>query len=437
MLNAIFVALILASVLWAAWNGTMPEMTAASSKAAKTAVVDVLFPLVGVMALWLGLMRVLRDAGAMATIARWMAPVMNRLFPEIPKDHPAMGAMIMNISANMLGLGNAATPFGLKAMQELNTLNMRPGVATNSMALFLAINTSGVAVIPTGMIAFRGSQGSLDPAGILLPSILATACSTVVGFLVIKLLQNRRGFAVENYPSDPAPEGESIADGIMGLAEAEETAELTRPTSKWGAALFAGFAFALIAILIGRAIPALNGELSGGEMTRFFLSQWLLPVFICLILLIGVMKGVRVYDSMIKGAREGFDLFVMILPFVVAILTAVGLVRASGLLSAAAGWLSAWVAVPIETIMMAIVRPLSGSGAFGVVADTFATLGPDSFAGFMVSVQNGSTESTFYVMAVYLGSVRIRAARHALPACLAADATAFFAAWFWCRMFFA
>ena len=436
MLNAIFIALILSSVLWAAWNGTMPELTAASSKAAKTAVVDVLFPLVGVMALWLGLMRVLRDAGAMAAMARWMSPVMNRLFPEIPNDHPAMGAMIMNISANMLGLGNAATPFGLKAMQELNTLNQRPGVATNSMALFLAINTSGVAVIPTGMIAFRGSQGSLDPAGILLPSILATACSTIVGYFVIRLLQNRRSFAVESYPSDPLPEGESLADGIAGLAEAETTAELARPTSQWGAALFIGFLVALIGILIARGIPALSGEMAGGEIARFLLSQWLLPVFICVILLIGVMKGVRVYDSIIMGAREGFDLFVMILPFVVAILTAVGMVRASGLLSAAAGWVGQFASVPIEAIMMAIVRPLSGSGAFGVVADTFATVGPDSFAGFMVSVQNGSTESTFYVMAVYLGSVRIRAARHALPACLAADTVAFFAAWFWCRVFF-
>ena len=436
MLNAIFIALILASVLWAAWNGTMAELTAASSAAAKTAVVDVLFPLVGVMALWLGLMRVLRDAGAMAAIARWLAPVMNRLFPEIPRDHPAMGAMIMNISANMLGLGNAATPFGLKAMQELNTLNQRPGVATNSMALFLAINTSGVAVIPTGMIAFRGSQGSVDPAGILIPSVLATACSTIVGFLVIKLLQNRRGFAAENYPSDPLPEGESLMGEIAGLSEAQETATLSRPTNRWGAALFAAFGIAMIAILVTRGIPSLSGELSGGGMARFFLSQWLLPVFIAFILLVGVMKGVRVYDSVIKGAREGFDLFVMILPFVVAILTAVGMVRASGLLSAAASAISGWVAVPIETIMMAIVRPLSGSGAFGVVGDTFNALGPDSFAGFMVSVQNGSTESTFYVLAVYLGSVRIRAARHALPACLAADATAFFAAWFWCRIFF-
>ena len=180
-MNAIFLALIVGAVVAAAFGGTMQQVTNEGIiGGARVAVLDVALPLIGQMALWLGLLRVLRDAGVMRAIARGLSPIMTRLFPEVPADHPAMGAMIMNIAANMLGLGNAATPFGLKAMVELNRLNARPGVATNAMVLFLAINTSGVAVLPLGVIAIRGGLGSLNAGGIFLPSILATACSTIV-----------------------------------------------------------------------------------------------------------------------------------------------------------------------------------------------------------------------------------------------------------------
>ncbi len=436
MLNGIFIGLIVISVLVAAFNGRMPEVMDASIESAKTAV-TVAIGLLGMMALWLGMMRVLRDAGLMAAIARGLAPLMRRLFPEVPADHPAMGAMIMNIAANMLGLGNAATPFGLKAMQELERLNRTPGVATNSMALFLAINTSGVAVMPLGVIAVRASLGSHDAAGIFVPSILATMCSTIVGVTVAKLLERRRGFAIERYADqvESAPAGETLASGIKGLDQAEGVATIRGERSPLRLLALAFFGVLLVAALVlhvGRA-PA---DASAWEITRQILSSWLLPVLMVVIVLIGFAWRVRVYDSLIQGAREGFDIFVMIIPFLVVILVAVGMFRASGALEWIATQLETFTSLPAEALMMALVRPLSGSGALGVMTEAMQTQGPDSFAGYLVSVMNGSTETTFYVLALYFGSVRIRAARHTVVACLSADLTGFVAAVLWCRLFF-
>ncbi|MGH9884319.1 MAG: nucleoside recognition domain-containing protein, partial [bacterium] len=195
MLNGIFIALFTGSVLVAAFSGTMAETNQAALDAAKNAVVVIAFGLIGPMALWLGFMRVLREAGFMRSISRALAPLMVRLFPEVPAEHPAMGAMILNLSANVLGLGNAATPFGLKAMRELETLNPRPGVATNTMALFLAINTSGVAVLPLGVIAIRASLGSTNAAGIVVPSVLATLVSTALAVAIAKGLERSRFYS--------------------------------------------------------------------------------------------------------------------------------------------------------------------------------------------------------------------------------------------------
>ena len=436
MLNGIFVGLIVISVLTAAFTGRMNEVMMASIDSAKGAVVNVAIPLLGLMALWLGLMRVLRDAGLMSGLARLLAPVMRRLFPEVPADHPAMGAMIMNIAANMAGLGNAATPFGLKAMQELDKLNSRKGVATNSMAMFLALNTSGVAVFPLGVVSLRGSLGSLDAGGIIVPSILATACSTVVGVLVAKLLQKRRAFAMERYPeTEGPPESGTLADGIAGLAQAEEVATLRGDASPWRLAVFALFGAAVAAALVlhGQAAPAGQGA---WEFTQGVLSSWLLPLLIAVIVMTGFSYRIPVYESAIKGAREGFDIFVMIIPFLVLILVAVGMFRASGALDWLAAQLQVVTSLPAEALVMGLVRPLSGSGALGVMTEAMQAAGPDSFTGYLVSVMNGSTETTFYVLALYLGSVRVRAGRHTVLACLAADLTGFVAAVFWCRLFF-
>ncbi len=437
MLNAIFVGLIVISVLTGAFTGRMPEVMNASIESAKTAV-SVALGLLGMMVLWLGLMRVLRDAGMMDALARGLAPLMRRLFPDVPADHPALGAMIMNIAANMLGLGNAATPFGLKTMQELERLNSRPGVATNAMGLFLAINTSGVAVMPLGVIAVRASMGSSDAAGIFVPSVLATMASTFAAVVVAKILERRPRFAVERYVDsvEPSAEEETLAAGIVGLDEARATAAIHAETSPLRmAGLWAFLVLVAVAVVAyARQAPA---DLNAWAITRQVLSSWLLPVLMCVIVLVGFGRRVKVYDSVVKGAREGFDIFVMNIPFLVVILVAVGMFRASGALDYIAAGLASFTSVPAEGLMMGLVRPLSGSGALGVMTEAMAANGPDSFTGYLVSTMSGSTETTFYVLALYLGSIQVRAARHTVIACLAADLTGFVAAFGLCRLFFA
>ncbi len=432
MLNAIFIALIAGSVVFAAFYGTMPEVMNAGVASANSAV-EIAIGLLGLMALWLGLFRVLRDAGFMAFIARLVEPVTRRLFPEIPAGHPAMAAMMMNVSANMLGLVNAATPFGLKAMQELNKLNTRPGVATNSMALFLAMNTSGVAVLPLGAIAVRASMGSLDPAGIMLPTMLATASSTVVGVTVALLLGRRARFAMDRYPT--VTEEGNAGDFIKGMDEAESIAKIEKRTSPGGKILLGLF---LVVIAIGIVAEFRSGDTDVGvwEFARGILASWLLPVLMGVIVLAGVGRRVNVYQSVIAGAREGFQIMVMIIPYLVAILVAVGMFRASGALELLSSGLTGWTSVPAEGFLVAFVRPLSGSGAFAVMTEAMTANGPDSFTGYLVSTMTGSTDTTFYILAVYFGSVGVRAVRHTLAACLAADFTGFLAALFWCNLFF-
>jgi spore maturation protein SpmA len=442
VLNGIFIFLIVASVVAAAFNGSMQAVMQASLDQAKAAV-TLAIGLIGVMALWLGLMRVVRDVGGLAAIGRALGPVMRRLFPDVPAEHPAMAAMIMNIGANMLGLGNAATPFGLKAMRELQTLNPNKDVATDSMALFLAINTSGVAVLPLGVIAVRAELGSLDAAGILVPSILATFCSTIVGVSVARLLQRRAGYRVERYLPGVA-EGvqeetsEPTGEEIRGIGQAEEIASVRGQTSLLRLLLLG---VVLVAILygFGDMIRDAEGTVPFSDHMRQFGSYWLLPLLMTVIVMIGFSGRINVYQSVVEGAKEGFQIAVMIIPFLVAILVCIGMFRASGaldLLISGVQPATSLVGIPAEVLPMALVRPLSGSGALGVMIETITTYGPDSFIGYIVSVINGSTETTFYVLAVYFGSVQVRVTRHTLPACLAADLTGFLAAVGWCWVFF-
>jgi spore maturation protein SpmA len=414
----------------------MADVMTAMIESANSAV-QIAIGLLGMMALWIGLMRVLRDAGFLASLARGLSPVMRRLFPEVPPDHPAVGAVIMNICANVLGLTNAATPFGLKAMRELQTLNTRPGVATNSMALFLAINTSGVAVMPLGVIATRAAAGSMDPAGIFAPTLLATMCSTVVAILVAKLLERRPQFAVERYPARTAekPAGPSLMADIKGLDRAEETARIETRSSALRAIGLALFFVLMIAGIVLQA-RSLEAGTSAWDFARSVLSSWLLPVLMVAILLAGFSRRINVYESVIAGAREGFDIFVMIIPFLVAILVAVGMFRASGAMDFVATAVATVAPIPAEAMMMALVRPLSGSGAFGVMTEAMKANGPDSFVGYLVSVMSGSTDTTFYIIALYFGSIGVRVARHTVFACLAADLTGFVASFLLCRLFF-
>ena len=407
-----------------------------ASIAGANSAIEIAIGLLGMMALWLGLMRVLRDAGLMSVFARAVSPLMRRLFPDVPTEHPAMSAMLMNIAANMMGLTNAATPFGLKAMQELKKLNRRPGVASNSMALFLAINTSGVAVLPLGAIAVRASLGSADPACILVPSILATACSTVVAVMVAMLLQRRRVFALDRYPVETVTEtAAGFGAVIKGIDDAAEVARIEGKASgiRWiGLILF----FVLIVVAIATEVSSAGPAFDAWDFTRGILASWLLPFLMVVIVLVGFSRRVDVYASVIAGAREGFSIMVLIIPYLVAILVAVGMFRASGALEVVAGGLAALTSVPAEGLVMGLVRPLSGTGALGVMTETMVANGPDSFVGYLVSVINGSSDTTFYVLALYFGSISIRAGRHTVVACLAADFTGFIAALFWCRIFF-
>jgi spore maturation protein SpmA len=427
MLNGIFVFLVLASLLLAAWSGRMDLLNEAILKSAEKAVFDVALRLIGVMALFLGLMRVVQQAGLMHQIARAVAPVTRRLFPGVPEGHPAMSAMIMNISCNVLGLGNAATPFGIKAMEELDRLHEEKGTASNAMVLFLAINTAGFAILPTSAIAIRASLGSGDPTGILFPTWVASGCATIAAvtaawFLAkLPLYRNSEPVAMET-----------------GAAAFGGTRDDRPPLRRWAtvAAVAVGLAYLVLAI---RHIVTQSGSTAAFDLFREILSFWMLPPIIAGCVAYGWVRGVRVYDALVEGAKEGFQVAVRIIPYLVAILVAVGMFRASGGIAILVDWLSGvttWIGMPAEALPMALLRPLTGSGAQGVMTEVMTVHGPDSLIGYMVSTFQGSTETTFYVLAVYFGAVGVKRTRHAVPACLIADVTGILAAVFVVNLLF-
>jgi len=379
--------------------------------------------LVGVMALFLGLMRVAEAGGLLVIIARTVRPLMIRLFPEVPAEHPAMGAMILNISANVLGLGNAATPFGIRAMQELNKLNPIPGTASNAMILFLAINTSSVTLLATGIVALRAASGSEDPAGIVPTTLFATACSTIVAITVAKLcvrwlpparaLPSAPTSDMESNEPAPAPELDTSPEDHEPIGEAKTDIEsqAERAYASWVSWLVLACVLAIIPLTI----------LWGREV-----APWIIPGLMVGLLAFGVAKRVRVYEVFVDGAKEGFQVAFRIIPYLVAILVAVAMFRASGaleLIIGPLGSLTQHVGLPAEALPMALLRPLSGSGAYGIVASIIndPTIGPDSYTGYLVSTFQGSTETTFYVLAVYFGAVQIKRLRHALVPALMAD----------------
>ncbi|OGP62610.1 MAG: spore maturation protein [Deltaproteobacteria bacterium RBG_13_49_15] len=365
--------------------------------------VELAIGLVGVMTLFLGLMKVAEAGGMLTILARFIRPLMVRLFPDVPSEHPAMGAMILNLSANVLGLGNAATPFGIRAMQELDKLNTKPGTATNAMVLFLAINTSSVTLLPTGVIALRASAGSADPAGILPTTLFATAGSTLIAILSAKIYA--RFFRLE--PSSPVIEKEKAPSDDAVASEASIGAY---PLWVSAVGLFSILAFIPLSVLYGKVI-----------------SHWIIPFLMAGFLVFGFIRKVRIYEIFVEGAKEGFQVALRIIPYLVAILVAVGMFRASGAMNALVGWLGPLtekVGLPAQALPMALMRPLSGSGAYAILASTIQdpTIGPDSYTGYLVSTLQGCTETTFYILAVYFGAVQIKRIRHTLAAGLTADA---------------
>jgi spore maturation protein SpmA len=358
--------------------------------AVKATVVDIVIPLIGGMAFFLGVMKLAERSGLMVVVAKLLRPILVRLFPDVPPNHPAMSAMIMNISANALGLGNAATPFGLKAMAELDKLNPQKGTATNAMALFMAINTGSVTLLATNVMNQRAALGSKDPAAVIGTTLVATLFGTAAAIVSCKIAER----------FSPAPTG-PIPDVEL------DTSEESYPM--WASMLaFAGvIAFAAAAIVYGKAF-----------------SDWVVPLIVLGFASAAYWRGVPIYETFIEGAREAFDIAVRIIPYLAAILGVVGMLRGSGaiaLFSSLVGPLTQPLGLPAEALPMVLLRPLSGSGASGVMMSIMKDHGPDSYVGYLVSTLQGSTETTFYVLAVYFGSVGVKNIRHSLIPGLTAD----------------
>lgn len=431
-INLIWLFMILLATVVASYNGRMKQLVDASFESAKSSV-NLAIGLIGVMALWLGLMKVAEAGGLMRLIARAIRPVMHRLFPDVPAEHPAMSAMIMNMAANALGLGNAATPMGIKAMMELDRLNPKKGEATNAMCLFLAINTSSVTILPLGVIGVRAAVGAAEPASILIPSLVATICSTAMAIVASKafIRFSSHEAPIETVSKDPEDKGQDFATVYNGEKEVDEELHPPGWVGRWAVIL-------IVLIFAGGAVFRLTAGTDWRDLGREIISYWLVPAIMCSLLLFGYLRGVKVYEAATAGAKEGFQVAVKIIPFLVMILVAIGMFRASGafdLMVSAFQPLTSMIGMPADALPMAFMRPLSGSGAFGIMSEVVSRA-PDSFSSFLVSTMQGSTETTFYVLAVYFGAVGVVRTRHAVAAALIADLTGILMALVMCHIMF-
>ncbi|NCW12663.1 MAG: hypothetical protein EBV82_05760 [Chitinophagia bacterium] len=353
---------------------------------AKSSVMDVALPLAGTMVFFLGLMNIAEKAGAIQKLAKWMNPFLSRLFPEVPANHPAMGQMVMNFSANMLGLDNAATPFGLKAMESLQSLNPEKEKATHAQIMFLVLHTSGLTIIPLTIISYRLAAGSHDAASIFIPCVLATIGTTLASIIMVGCYQKL----------------------------------------KWDKVLI-GWLLGLIAlmffVLIGVNALAPNQK----EILSKVAGNGLLLFIIIGIIIGGAYKKVSVFDAFIEGAKNGFDVIVKIIPYLVAMLVAIRVFRDSGAMQYILNAFTYLIQITgmntefIGALPVAIMKPLSGSGARGMMLDIFQTQGPDSFVGKLASIFQGSADTTFYIIALYFGSVGIKKVRYAIWAGIFAD----------------
>ena len=395
----------------------MRDVTNAVLDYAGTAV-TIAIGLIGIMALWLGVMKVAEEAGLIRKIASSLKPFTRRLFPDIPSDHPAMSSIIMNISANMLGLGNAATPFGLKAMEDMEEINPNKGTASNSMVTFLAINTAGLTLIPATAIAVRAASGSSNPAIIIGTSIFGAFCATVAGITAAKIIEK---FYLESWSFSKWFTKNLKLFGMVSL-------------------LFLAVVLFFLTGLAGKFFD-LFSFISAEGFKNFIevVSTLAIPLLIIIFIGYGLIKKVKVYESFVEGAKEGFNIAVKIIPYLVAMLVAIGIFRAGG----AMDWLiyilkpvTNLIGMPAEALPMALMRPLSGSGSLGVMSENLAVYGPDSFIGVLVSTFYGSTETTFYVLALYFGAINIKNTRHALPVGLIADVAGILGALFIVKLLF-
>ena len=378
-----------------------PAMMNSTFASAKTAF-EISLGLTGVLSLWLGIMKIGERGGVVNVLARMLSPVFSKLFPDIPKGHPVTGSIFMNMAANMLGLDNAATPLGLKAMEQLQELNPRKDTATNPMIMFLVLNTSGLTLIPVSIMVYRSQLGAAQPTDIFIPILLATFFSTIAGIIITSIYQKI-----------------NLLNKVMVLT-------------------LGGMAVIVALIIWG------FGQMSKDTMNVVSTSaaNILLMTIIVLFILAGLRKKVNVYDAFIEGAKEGFATAVRIIPYLVAILVAIGVFRASGamdMLVDGIGWCVSAAGGDskfVGALPTALMKPLSGSGARGMMVDAMTTYGADSFVGRLSCIFQGSTDTTFYILAVYFGSVNIRHTRHAVACGLLADLAGVVAAIAIAYMFF-
>lgn len=385
------------------WGDTevFPAIMNSTFSSAKSAF-EISLGLTGVLSLWLGIMRIGERGGVVNVVARWLTPVFSKIFPDIPKGHPVTGTIFMNFAANMLGLDNAATPMGLKAMEQLQELNTEKDTATNPMIMFLVLNTSGLTLVPISVMVYRAQLGAAQPTDVFVPILLATFFSTVVGLIVTCLYQRINLF------------NRTLL-------------------------LFLGALCALVALIIWgfSAMPREQMDVVSSTFANVFLCG----IIACFIIA-GMRKKINVYDTFIEGAKEGFQTAVRIIPYLVAILVAIGVFRASGamdFLIDGIAWCVALVGGDTEfvgALPTALMKPLSGSGARGLMVDAMTTYGADSFVGRLACLFQGATDTTFYILAVYFGSVGIRKTRHAVTCGLLADLAGIISAIFICYLFF-
>lgn len=376
----------------------MMNSTFESSKAA----FEISLGLTGVLSLWLGIMKIGERGGLVNTLARFLSPVFVKLFPDIPKGHPAMGSIFMNIAANMLGLDNAATPLGLKAMEQMQELNPKKDTATNPMIMFLVLNTSGLTLIPVSIMTYRAQMGVAQPTDVFIPILLATFFATLAGIVITSLYQH--------------------------INLLSRTLLLTL-----------GGACTIVAGIIW-GFSKLDGETMNAVSTT--VASILLLTIITGFILTGLFKRINVYEAFIEGAKEGFLTAVRIIPYLVAILVAIGVFRSSGAMDMLIGSIKWCLSAGgfdtnfVDALPTALMKPLSGSGARGLMIDTMKTFGVDSFVGRLSCLFQGSTDTTFYILAVYFGSVSIKYTRHAVACGLLADLAGVIAAISICYLFF-
>lgn len=424
---------------------------------ARIGVMNIALPLAAIMMIWLGVMRLAEKSGMIDLVARAVRPVMKWLFPDVPADHPAMGAMIMNMAANVLGLGNSATPLGMKAMQHLDDLNPHKGTASNAMCTFLAINTSSVTLIPVTAIALLSSAGIPDPYQIMGTVIGATLISTLVAIIAVKFFEKMPVFVIKQGAGDAVSEdgGKKKGEGLKKIGPAGAIILLA-------VLLVTGFFVCIEAMpdfhqavidklhlqgildQLNAEKPSLEHEEVTGEMPAW--RQWMfafslvaIPFIWLFFIVYAWVRGVKVYEEFVEGAKEGFGVAVRIMPFLVTMLVALAIFRDSGALLVLQNLMRPLlnlVSFPVELVPMALMRPLSGSGSQGVLVEILTNEGIGDTLKYTAATMFGSTETTFYVLAVYFGSVGIRRTRHALAAGLCADAAGIIAAVVICKLVF-